>query len=371
MKEISCEVCMDLIPLVRDGVASQDSRRAVAAHVCTCEACRVLYDSGQTPDGDQERALSGAMKRVQRVSAVVLGLLVLLGIGLSELIMQGSSLFFLLAVLLVLKLLQTAGRKENTGWKRILAAIMALTLICAVAALGNLIFGNPAASDRAETAALAYLQGKFPDRDYYVEELSYDSKVGRYKAKIKSSGSMDTYFTIDIRPDGTIRYDTYEGDVLTGQNTAHRIEEEYRNLVEPVLQKLNLNYRAYISCDPGFEWIPYNGDPGQPQYLLNGEELVLDRKYDLTALSARSGRLSITVEHDEVSPETAAKILLDSKALMQESGLAFHSINLRLRHPMTDQFQRPEGSVTVTDFLYEDIYESDLPQRIRSADQSG
>ena len=29
MNEINCNVCMDLIPLVQDGIASEDSRKAV------------------------------------------------------------------------------------------------------------------------------------------------------------------------------------------------------------------------------------------------------------------------------------------------------------------------------------------------------
>ena len=32
MNEISCDVCMDLIPLVQDGIASEDSREAVEQH---------------------------------------------------------------------------------------------------------------------------------------------------------------------------------------------------------------------------------------------------------------------------------------------------------------------------------------------------
>lgn len=40
MNEISCEVCMDLLPLVQDGVASGDSVRAVEAHVAACQHCR-------------------------------------------------------------------------------------------------------------------------------------------------------------------------------------------------------------------------------------------------------------------------------------------------------------------------------------------
>lgn len=368
MKEISCDVCLDLMPLVRDGVASEDSRGAVEAHIAGCESCRNLYAGEKLPAADREKALSKAVKRVQAVSIGVLIVIVLLGVWLVEGIMEGSSVFFLLAVWILIRLVQFARKKENSGIKKVLAIIGALALIWGLAALGNTLFGNPVSKARAETVARAYLQGKFPDEDYYVEELSYDTKVGRYKAEVRSPGSVDTYFAIDIRPDGTVRYDTYESNVLTGWNTADRLDREYRNLVEPVLHRLNLNYRAYVSCDPGFEWVPYNGDPDLPQYLLNGEALRVDGSYDLVSQSALTGHLRVTVEQDAVSAEAAAQILLDVKGLMQEAGLAFYSIDLTLRHPMPENgAARPGNSVRIENFLYENIYEEGLLERVRDA----
>lgn len=53
MDEISCEVCMDLIPLVRDSAASPDSCRLVEEHTASCPSCRALLKEAppvpQTP----------------------------------------------------------------------------------------------------------------------------------------------------------------------------------------------------------------------------------------------------------------------------------------------------------------------------------
>ena len=46
---MTCEVIRDLLPLCADGVASEESRAAVEAHICTCEACRTLYESMCVP----------------------------------------------------------------------------------------------------------------------------------------------------------------------------------------------------------------------------------------------------------------------------------------------------------------------------------
>ncbi|AET67929.1 hypothetical protein Desor_2340 [Desulfosporosinus orientis DSM 765] len=39
MNQISCNVCMDLMPLVKDGIASEESCALVMKHIETCEHC--------------------------------------------------------------------------------------------------------------------------------------------------------------------------------------------------------------------------------------------------------------------------------------------------------------------------------------------
>lgn len=41
--EISCDICLDLIPLVNDQVASEDSRASVLHHIEHCETCKAEY----------------------------------------------------------------------------------------------------------------------------------------------------------------------------------------------------------------------------------------------------------------------------------------------------------------------------------------
>lgn len=49
MNKINCEICMDLIPLVKDGIASEESYKAVEEHVKECETCRQLYGESHEP----------------------------------------------------------------------------------------------------------------------------------------------------------------------------------------------------------------------------------------------------------------------------------------------------------------------------------
>jgi len=45
MKDISCDVIRDLLPLYVDDVCSETSKRLVVEHVKKCENCRKILES--------------------------------------------------------------------------------------------------------------------------------------------------------------------------------------------------------------------------------------------------------------------------------------------------------------------------------------
>lgn len=58
MNKISCDICMDLIPLVKDNVASQDSHKAVITHIHECDECRELFDQMKIENTIQNENIS-------------------------------------------------------------------------------------------------------------------------------------------------------------------------------------------------------------------------------------------------------------------------------------------------------------------------
>ena len=89
MNEITCEVCMDLMPLVHDGVASDDSVNAVQQHIRQCPDCRALFE-GQAPlPSDKGKILDKLNRKIQLASAMVLMFGVLFGL----LLTAGSGIF--------------------------------------------------------------------------------------------------------------------------------------------------------------------------------------------------------------------------------------------------------------------------------------
>ena len=76
MTEISCEVCMDLIPLVQDGAASPDSCRLVEEHTAVCPRCLGLLKEVPPVPASPPPVLKQVRRRLraQLLTALFLGL---------------------------------------------------------------------------------------------------------------------------------------------------------------------------------------------------------------------------------------------------------------------------------------------------------
>ncbi|MBQ2926976.1 MAG: zf-HC2 domain-containing protein [Oscillospiraceae bacterium] len=372
MNEISCEMCLDLMPLAKDGVASPDSMATVQRHIAGCDSCREIYEEERIPQTDGERALSNAMRRVKKISAAVLVLFVLAGICLCERILQGSSVAFLVMVLVIWRLGRTAMEKEKGKFKRMAALVLALAFVVGLCAIGNALMGNPVSRMLAEKAAENYLAGKFPEGGYELKNVWFDAKRSHYGIVVQKRGSQDIRFTVDIDMWGRFHHDTYE-DVLTGWNTAHRLAAEYEALADPVLSRMNLTYRQVsASCDLEFEHRQWQDDPYAFQYFLNGKALVPDGKYDMAVLGALAGKVSIRVEDAEVSAEKAAEILLEVRRVMDEAGIPFRSIDMMLEYPKPQNTveQRKKEKIRIEGLLYEEIIKEGLIEAIRETNVS-
>lgn len=98
MTKITCDICMDLMPLVRDGVASEDSVTAVMNHISDCEDCKKIYDemyinnksiteNNNTPQQIKSQQLNSqsinidkAAKKVEKKINKYLGMIIMFGI---------------------------------------------------------------------------------------------------------------------------------------------------------------------------------------------------------------------------------------------------------------------------------------------------
>ena len=85
MTKLPCEICRDLIPLVRDGAASPESREAVLAHLEGCPGCRAEWDGGEEMPASDRKRISARLRRgLLKTALALVAAGALLGLSLSE-----------------------------------------------------------------------------------------------------------------------------------------------------------------------------------------------------------------------------------------------------------------------------------------------
>lgn len=83
MNTISCDICMDLIPLVRDGIASADSAAAVEEHLKTCPACRKAFGDGIPAPARENENFMKLRSRARIFTAMLLMFGMVFGVSLT------------------------------------------------------------------------------------------------------------------------------------------------------------------------------------------------------------------------------------------------------------------------------------------------
>ena len=257
--------------------------------------------------------------------------------------------------------------------KRILkisAFTLALVLILGVCWFANGLVGNPISKMVATNAAEKHLEKNYGGTDFEIERISFSFKDGYYHAFITSPSSADSSFNLMIDMWGKLHIDTYKDRVLARWNTADRIGRDYRSKVDAVLNSTAFHYAENIGYGD-IEFIPreYKNDANVPSYAIITDDLVLDALYDANELGARAGKLTIYIDDSTVSVERLAEILLDIRRIFDSAGVRFYAIDCVLQHPKTEN-GREEARTEVMDFLYADIYEEGMSERVKASDEA-
>ena len=255
---------------------------------------------------------------------------------------------------------------------KIAAFVFAIALIVGVCIFANALVGNPISKAMATNTAEKHLEENFADKDFEIERVTFSFKDGYYHAFIYSPSSIDSDFTILVDMWGNLRYDTYEDRVLSGGNTADRISRDYRAVVDKVLDSQAFPYNEHIGYGD-FDFYPrvHLEEYSVPEYALITEDLTLDAFYDVNELGAKHGKLTIYIDDDTVSYERLAEILLDIRRIFDDSGVKFYVIDCVLEYQKNeDSSKKQEGRVEVREFLYADIYEDGMVERVKASDEA-
>lgn len=254
---------------------------------------------------------------------------------------------------------------------KIAAFAFAIILIVGVCVFANGLVGNPVSKAVATNTAEKHLEKAYRDKDFEIERVTFSFKDGYYHAFITSPCSIDSSFTLVIDMWGKLQIDTYEDRVLSGWNTAYRIGNDYREKVDAVLDSQAFPYNEHIGYGD-FEFYPreHLEQYSVPDYALITEDLTLDAFYDVNELGAKHGLLTIYIEDNTVTVERLSKILLDIKTIFDNAGVKFYMIDCVLEYPKLEDGKRREERVEVMNFLYTDIYEDGMVERVKASDEA-
>ncbi len=253
---------------------------------------------------------------------------------------------------------------------KILALVVAIVLIIGVGLFANALVGNPVSKFLATKGAQEHLAKNYSDKDFVIEEVTYDFKTGGYYARVTSPTSIDSHFSLSFDWMGKLVLDCYD-DVTTGWNTAMRLEDDYRNAVKAVTESKDFSEKYFLA----YGEIPcvlsdYPIDEEKPEYALQRKDLVLDKVYDIREVGANHGKLVLYAYDDEVTIERLSELLLDVKNKFDKSGVTFKAVEFILE-PTKEEGQplMSDEQIKIRNFYYSDIYEDGLVERVKKANQ--
>ncbi len=226
-------------------------------------------------------------------------------------------------------------------------------------------FGNPLSEFLVTKNSELYIEENFSGTDYFVEEVNYDFKTGHYYVLVSSPESPDSSFTLYADMKGSIGYDTYEDAVVNRWNTAGRIDDAYRKAVDEMLESGRIPYEISI----GFGEIVYKeSDVAEgeeiPDYAITVKTLELDKDYDIAEMGRKAGKLTVYVYSDDITSERMADVLLALKKAADEADVCFKAVDCVVERPQDENGEWRDEQISVSGFMYEDIYEQGLTERI-------
>ncbi len=259
---------------------------------------------------------------------------------------------------------------------KVLSVILCAALVLGMLYLAIAFLGNPVSYILTKRSAKQYMEENFSESDFKTSAVGYNFKTGDYYVNVDSPSSIDSHFTVYFDGWGRYRYDTYES-VTSLSNTISRLDSEYRKLVKSKLYEGNGTLNSGIAFGELriadiYEVHTYTKEDGTTEYYTLDKEYGLDRatleldgQYDIRELGRSSGHIVLYLYDEEVSVERTAELLLEVKAYLDENNIPFHALKFNLYAPKNELGQTVGDHIILFDFLYSDIYEKGLADRVQ------
>lgn len=253
----------------------------------------------------------------------------------------------------------------NKKLKIILISISAVSF-CVMLYFVCAFFGNPVSYLLSKNAADNYIADNFSAYNLEIEKVGYDFKVSGYYANVVSPDSIDTHFTIYFDLLGRPDFDTFE-NVKNGWNTAMRLEDEYRQVVNSVEDEIKKDFTTDIFYGEIKTSEISDDYSGKEPYGIKISDLVIDFDYDINEVASKAGHIVFYYDETDLTAERAAQRLLELKAILDKNNIQFYAIDFIAQEPKTEDNAATRKEFAVREFLYEDISEDGLVERLQAA----
>ena len=254
---------------------------------------------------------------------------------------------------------------------KVIAIVVAVAVLAGVIWLALGFLGNPVSALLARRGLNQYMEQTYPNIELNVERFGYNFKTVGYYAYVVEEHSPDTAFYINLDMLGHVKYDSFDTWVTDRMNTEQRVQEQYRILVDSILDSADFSYASDIKggeleFGQDWEW----GDNRDHSYAIPREELILDKEYtqeEILDFGKRAGILTVYVMEDTVTPERAAQIMLHIRELFDKAAVPFYRMDFVLRYPKPEDGSPWRDEDVRAELIYEDIRAEGLTERIQTS----
>lgn len=375
---IPCDVILDLIPLVKDGVASDESNRIVKEHIKICSQCKAEFETLKTINSQEinlkdEKVILSIKRSIFISQIIILTAGAMLGVAFSDSISMfynfmimpliGSiSLFALkekwyltpIAVFILTYLRQIGKYLVNNGLFRDIlydglyySTIYIILVVIGVIIAKLFIFALKSKSKRqilkilAGITAIALICGiffvtnafvgnpissiladkaikEYVDKEYPFLDLEIEKAVYNFKGA-SYIGVAKSRTSIDTYfricyRNGKVQSDTYESNVLKKFNTLQRLSAEYSHVAKNIIAK-ELGYQNNSTI------VRYNDENRNIDDIIE-----LDMKFDRTL--PIDTEVIIRLDLKDNSIEEISRVLINAHKAFIDNGCHFSKYGL-------------------------------------------
>lgn len=217
-------------------------------------------------------------------------------------------------------------KRKRVRLSTILFVVVLLLFVGFIANVIMAFYGNPISAAISTKKIRSYVSETYPDMELEVPKAGYNFKFEEYISHVKSKTSPDTYFNVSWIK-GKI-FDSYESDVTGRGNTLDRLNREFSDKVEQILQK-EFPYQSSIL-------FAHLGE----EEGVNMGQLTLDMPLDPFNPPVPAG-LTIYILDPDPSYEFLSARLLELQRIMEEHEISMDTYSVVIEEPLIEGEEKP------------------------------